>query len=208
MSRHYRWYDNFLISLNQALGASSSSGRPNPSDTVNQPPLSLSQQQKSARLMRVNHCGEVCAQALYLGQSFTQDSTLHQAFCLASQEEADHLRWCKQRLKELNSRPSLLNPLWFTGSVLMGMGASIAGKGWSLGFLAETEQQVIQHLEDHLQKLPLSDQKSRAILRQMQIDEAKHQQSANHLGSYALPGAVKVTMHTLGKVMTTLSYYL
>ena len=158
--------------------------------------------------MRVNHTGEVCAAALYLGQSLTARSPhIKKALTTAAEEEKEHLDLCAQRLKELNSHKSYLNPLWFTGSLLIGTCAGIAGDKWSLGFLAETERQVVMHLGEHLQKLPEADLKSHEIVAKMQKDEAKHATTAMILGAAELPLFVKIGMRLMSKIMTTVAYY-
>jgi ubiquinone biosynthesis monooxygenase Coq7 len=160
-------------------------------------------------LMRVNHAGEICAQALYQGQALTTpDPALKAAFRDAAQDEADHLAWTRQRLDELVARPSLLAPLWYAGSLLLGGAAGLAGNGWSLGFLAETERQVEAHLSDHLARLPAQDGRSRAILRQMRDDEAWHAHEANIRGATELPFPLRFAMKVGGRLMTRGAYYL
>jgi ubiquinone biosynthesis monooxygenase Coq7 len=182
--------------------------RSNPSDQVPEAGLAHAERKHSAALMRVNHTGEICAQALYLGQSIAaRDSRLRDSFTSAAQEEADHLRWCAQRIAELDSHTSYLDPLWFTGSFCMGVAAGLISDTWSLGFLAQTEYQVVQHLSGHLDKLPVEDQKSRAIVRQMQEDEAKHETTAFELGAQELPEFIKMGMSWTAKIMTSITYY-
>ena len=154
--------------------------------------------------MRVNHAGEVCAQALYQGQALTarRDET-RQQMEQAAEEENDHLVWCRQRIHELGGHTSLLNPLWYTGSLAIGAFSGLLGDKWSLGFLAETEHQVVRHLEGHLQRLPEGDEKSRAILEQMKIDEGEHCTTARDAGGSALPEPVKKLMNLASRVMTT-----
>lgn len=163
---------------------------------------------RSAALMRVNHTGEVCAQALYLGQAFVARSQklANELFSAAKEEEA-HLNWCKNRLTTLEDRPSYLNPLWAAGAFGIGVVAGLAGDKISLGFIAETEKQVTQHLEKHLQKLPPEDTVSQKILRKMQLDEAKHQQTAIDLGGVSLPKPIQNGMRLVAKIMTTVAYY-
>lgn len=213
--RHYSWYDKFIMGFQKCMHiieishTPARSTRPNPSATIPDHPLSSEAKKLSANLMRVNHSGEVCAQALYLGQSITTTSNqLRETFDNAAQEEADHLAWCEQRLIELHSHKSYLNPLWFIGSLMIGTFAGLAGDRWSLGFLAETEHQVYNHLERHLEKLPPKDEKSRQIILQMRHDEAKHETTATHLGAKQLPFPVKVTMRCMAKVMTGIAYYI
>jgi len=156
--------------------------------------------------MRVNHAGEMAAQALYQGQSLTaRDPSLSDKLKHASLEEADHLNWCRNRLEELGEKPSLFDPLWYAGSFSIGMAAGIAGDRWNLGFLAETEHQVVRHLQDHLESLPENDVRSRAIVEQMKIDEQGHADLAEHLGAAELPKPVKNMMQLTSKVMTTLA---
>ena len=158
-------------------------------------------------MMRVNHAGEVCAQALYQGQALTaRRKETRDQMKQASDEENDHLAWCRQRLKELGGHTSLLNPLWYTGSFAIGAVSGLIGDKWSLGFLAETEHQVVNHLERHLQKLPPDDSKSRLILEQMKLDEAQHETSAHNAGAADLPEPVKKLMELASIVMTTTAY--
>ena len=159
--------------------------------------------------MRVNHTGEVCAQALYQGQALTATLTPVKAQLeQAAQEENEHLAWCEQRLTELNSRPSLLNPVWYIGSLLIGATAGLAGDRWSLGFVAETEHQVAAHLQSHIEKLPEKDERTRAILQQMYTDEAQHAQMAEKAGAAELPNPIKKLMTKIAQLMTKTSYYI
>ncbi|MDQ6996635.1 MAG: 2-polyprenyl-3-methyl-6-methoxy-1,4-benzoquinone monooxygenase [Mariprofundus sp.] len=170
------------------------------------PPMSSEQKRTAAGLMRVNHAGEMAAQALYQGQSLTaRDPKLADKLKYASIEESDHLNWCRNRLEELDERPSIFDPLWYAGSFAIGMAAGIAGDRWNLGFLAETEHQVVRHLDSHLQRLPENDARSRAIVGQMKIDEQGHAELAESLGSAALPQPVKQMMKLTSKVMTSLA---
>jgi ubiquinone biosynthesis monooxygenase Coq7 len=162
----------------------------------------------SAGLMRVNHTGEVCAQALYSGQSLVaRDPAVRDALRHAASEERDHLSWCRDRLADLGSRPSLLDPLWYAGSFAWGLATGIAGDRWSLGFLAETEAQVERHLEGHLERLPGDDACSREIVATMRDDENRHGQAGRDLGARELPLAVKLAMRTASKVMTRTAYW-
>jgi ubiquinone biosynthesis monooxygenase Coq7 len=164
--------------------------------------LSETEKAQSASLMRVNHVGEVCAQALYAGQSLSaRNDTVRAELEAAAREETDHLAWCAQRIDELDGRKSLLNPLWFGGAFGMGVAAGLLGDRWNLGFLAETEQQVEAHLDDHLKRLPAGDLRSRAIVEQMKADEARHAQTAIEHGGMPLPFAVKLTMRFAADVM-------
>lgn len=172
---------------------------------------SLSDQQKKhiAGLMRVNHAGEVCAQALYQGQALTAQLThIKQQMNEAAAEEVDHLAWCEQRLSELDSKPSVLNPLWYCGSLILGALAGMAGDKVSLGFVAETERQVTAHLQEHIQGIPPEDIKTKAILERMRDDEEYHANTAVAAGATALPWFIKKMMGAVSKVMTRSSYYL
>jgi len=166
-----------------------------------------SERRHAAGLMRINHTGEVCAQALYLGQAAlarnagTRNHLLH-----AADEETDHLAWCATRLKELDSRPSLLSPLWYAGSYAIGAAAALAGDPLSLGFVVETERQVEAHLQDHLEKLPAADERSRAVLTQMQTDEVRHAQEAEERGGIELPFPLPKLMHLSSMVMKAIAY--
>ena len=162
----------------------------------------------SACLMRVNHSGEICAQALYSGQAMVaRDPRVRQALQTAGAEERDHLAWCRERLEELGSRPSYLAPFWYAGSFALGVTSGLAGDRWSLGFLAETEAQVEKHLDGHLDRLPPDDRRSRAILEQMRDDENRHGQTGRALGAAELPQPVKVAMRVFSKVMTRTAYW-
>jgi ubiquinone biosynthesis monooxygenase Coq7 len=162
----------------------------------------------SASLMRVNHTGEICAQALYSGQALVaRDPEVRSALQEAGSEERDHLAWCRERLDRLDSRPSYLDPLWYAGSFAMGVVSGLAGDRWSLGFLAETEAQVEKHLEGHLERLPAGDHESRAILTQMREDEHRHGARGRELGAAELPLAVKMAMQAASRVMTRTAYW-
>lgn len=170
--------------------------------------MTLSERAHSAALMRVNHVGEICAQALYQAQKLaTRSQGLKDAFEHAAREEEDHLAWTAARLRELDSRPSLLNPLWYTGALGIGFAAGCLGDKASLGFMAETERQVERHLEGHLAMLPEADRHSRAIVEQMRDDERMHGQSATDAGGVELPAPVKALMRAASKVMTQTAYY-
>jgi ubiquinone biosynthesis monooxygenase Coq7 len=159
--------------------------------------------------MRINHTGEVCAQALYLGQaqvSQSEQTRLH--LQQAADEEADHLQWCHQRLQELGSRPSLLNPLWFAGSYAIGMAAGLKGDGWNLGFVSETERQVEAHLLEHLETLPPEDRRSRAILAVMKADECRHAEHAENAGARRLPAPIPELMALSSRLMKAIAYRL
>ncbi len=204
--------DRVIIEFDKALktvSASAHSTRPYPDADIEDSTLSASEKRHAAGLMRINHCGEVCAQALYNGQSLTaRNPETVQALQQASKEETEHLAWCEKRIKELGGHTSLLNPIWYAGSFALGAFAGALGDRWNLGFLAETEQQVGKHLEHHLSILPDADKKSRAILKQMALDEAAHADTAFQLGGAELPNPVKHAMRCLSKVMTKSTYYL
>ena len=183
--------------------------RPYPPDRIptplqNDQEFSDQDRQTLASLMRINHTGEVCAQALYAGQALTAKTAgTSELMQEAALEEEDHLAWCEMRLRELDAEPSKLNPLFYTGSYFMGAVAGYIGDAWSLGFVEETERQVCKHLDSHLQKIPQEDLRTRLILEQMKIDEAKHGDSANALGAKNLPLPVRVSMKICSKIMTT-----
>ena len=169
--------------------------------------LDPAEREHAAGLMRVNHVGEVCAQALYQSQKlFARNPEIQEMLHHSGQEEMDHLAWCETRLHELGSHTSYLNPLWYAGSFAIGMVAGLAGDRWSLGFVAETEKQVENHLESHLQKLPQKDHRSRAIVEQMRLDEIEHGQAALRAGGVSLPKPIEQLMQVMSKVMTTSAY--
>lgn len=171
--------------------------------------LSEQERRHAAALMRINHVGEVCAQALYSGQALvSRDPANVEALKQASREEVDHLAWCERRMNELGGRKSLLNPLWFGASFGLGVTAGLLGDKWNLGFLAETEHQVSSHLNSHLQQLPAQDHASRAIVAQMKEDEEQHARKAEQLGGAALPAPVRLAMRLASKVMTQTAYHL
>lgn len=183
------------------------SARPSPADSNHQTTLTEEDSRHSAGLMRVNHAGEVCAQALYQGQALTAKLPAVRAEMeKAAEEEVDHLVWCQKRLNELNSHTSLLNPLWYGLSFTIGAGAGLISDKISLGFVAATEQQVCKHLEHHLESLPADDTRSRAIVSQMLEDEAKHAHMALDAGGYAFPTPIKAMMSLVSKAMTSTSY--
>jgi ubiquinone biosynthesis monooxygenase Coq7 len=174
-----------------------------------EPVLGEAERRHAAALMRVNHCGEVCAQALYQGQALTSSSEhIKAALAKAAREEADHLAWSAQRIRELGGRTSALNPLWYAGSLAMGYAAGKLGDAWNLGFLAETEKQVEQHLQGHLERLNPLDATTRAVIETMQREEVGHAKTAESLGARELPAPVKCAMRALARVMTTVSYWL
>lgn len=211
MTRNYSRIDRLIISFDDALrlrsGSVAEPSRPNPASEVPDVVMDEENRQHAAGLMRINHAGEVCAQALYAGQAMTARNPEVQAeMQKAADEEIDHLGWCKERLDELESKPSLLEPFWYAGSFVIGAAAGLAGDGWSLGFLKETENQVEAHLEGHIEKLPPEDARSRAILDQMKIDEAKHARMAEDSGAFDLPGPVRDLMKLTAGVMKAVAY--
>ncbi|MBL8496939.1 demethoxyubiquinone hydroxylase family protein [Nitrosomonas sp. JL21] len=182
--------------------------RPVPGSSLPEAELTDAEKQLSSALMRVNHVGEVCAQALYQGQGLTaRNNDVQQTLMQAAREETEHLAWTERRIAELGGRKSLLNPLWYGSSFAIGVVAGLLGDKWNLGFLAETEHQVGTHLASHLERLPLQDEKSRAIVKQMSIDEASHANMALSYGGAELPLPVKVTMKLGSKVMTHTAYW-
>jgi ubiquinone biosynthesis monooxygenase Coq7 len=205
-------FDRLLIDAQNALDTvfgAPLAQRANPS--ADQPDVVLDdgERRHAAGLMRINHVGEVCAQALYVGQAAVARDEVTRAHLLAAaQEETDHLAWCAQRLDELDSRPSLLNPLWYAGSYAIGALAGLRGDGWNLGFVVETERQVEAHLDEHLQTLPAADARSRAILEVMKVDEARHANDAQAQGARTLPQPVPTLMAFASKVMKTVAYRL
>ena len=192
----------------RVLSGAARSARPYPADAPEPtPPLSDPQKRHAAGLMRVNHVGEVCAQALYRGQAAAcREARVRELLHGAAEEEVDHLAWCAQRLQELGSRPSLLNPLWYAGSFTLGALASCAGTARNLGFMAETERQVEAHLDGHLRSLPDTDQRSRQIVSKMKDDEAQHRASAERAGGVPLPAPVRGVMRAMSRVMTSTAY--
>ncbi len=182
-------------------------GRPMPGGEGGAAPLSAEERHEAAALMRVNHCGEVCAQALYQGQALASaNAELKRALEQAAREEEDHLAWAEQRIEELGGRTSLLNPLWYAGSLAIGFAAGRLGDEWNLGFLKETEKQVERHLQGHLDRLSPADTRTRAVVAAMQRDEAGHARAAEILGARELPRYVKNGMAAVAKVMTSFSY--
>ena len=206
--------DRLLIAADSALRtvfAKHHANRPTPMWAAESPtsePLTEPEKAEAAALMRVNHVGEVCAQALYTAQALaTQDHALRQHLTAACNEETDHLAWCEQRLEALGGRPSLLNPLWYAGAFGIGYAAAkLGGDRMSLGFVVETERQVEAHLESHLGLLPANDGQSRAIVAQMKVDEAQHAKEAQQAGAVELPASFKALMQVAAKVMTTVAH--
>lgn len=199
-------FDSILRSFAHRL---TGTGRPSPAHTFPAISLSKKNQKHSGALMRVNYTGEIAAQALYLGQALvarryeTREALLH-----AAREEQDHLIWCEDRIRALNTHTSYLNPLWFMGSLAIGVMAGLTNDKYSLGFVVETERQVEAHLNEHLKELPPEDQKSRLVLEQMRLDEQHHGHQAQMRGATELPTSVKWAMKIPAKIMTTLSYYI
>ncbi len=183
--------------------------RPNPGAGQADVVLDAAERRHAAGLMRVNHVGEVCAQALYVGQAaVARDPRTRAQLQAAAQEETDHLAWCADRLRELDGRPSLLNPVWYAGSYAMGLLAGLRGDGWNLGFVVETERQVEAHLEEHLETLPPADVRSRAILTAMKADEARHADHAEAAGARVLPQPLPKLMAAASNVMKAVAYRL
>lgn len=188
--------------------ASSAAARPSPAGNAAEAGLSADEQRQVAGFMRINHTGEVCAQGLYHGQALTAKLPAVRAEMeQAAREETDHLIWCRQRLDELNAHPSVLNPLFYAMSFGVGALAGMAGDRWSLGFVAETERQVVEHLQSHLSRLPLNDRRTRAVLDLMRDDEAKHRDMAIAAGAAELPPPVQHAMRLMAKLMTGTTYY-
>ncbi|MCB1791813.1 MAG: 2-polyprenyl-3-methyl-6-methoxy-1,4-benzoquinone monooxygenase [Gammaproteobacteria bacterium] len=209
--RHYSFADQLMLNADQALrtlfGRPQVTERPNPAVDMPDAELSDVQRDHVARLMRINHTGEVCAQALYQGQALTaRDPVVRTSMERSAAEENDHLDWCEQRVEELGGRLSLLNPFWYAGSFAIGALAGVAGDKWSLGFVAETERQVEGHLDEHLEQVPAEDQRTRAILEQMKRDEIEHGQKALDHGGARLPAPIKALMKVTAKIMTTSVY--
>ena len=203
--------DRLIIEFDTALRSvvgGANSQRPAPgSELLSNTVLDTQERQHAAGLMRVNHVGEVCAQALYQSQKLVaRNPEIQNMLDHSGQEEMDHLAWCERRLQELGSHTSYLNPFWYAGSFAIGLAAGLAGDKWSLGFVSETEKQVENHLESHLQKLPQEDHRSRAIVEQMRIDEIAHGQEAKDAGGVPLPEPIQKMMQMMSKIMTSTAY--
>lgn len=202
--------DNLIPEFDKALRAvfaSAPTRRPMPGADLPEADMSEDEKRHVAALMRVNHCGEICAQALYQGQALSsRDPAVKRELEQAAWEETEHLNWTERRIAELGGRKSLLNPLWYAGSLAIGMFAGKCGDAWSLGFLAETERQVEGHLESHKASLPVQDRKSWEVLEQMKVDEVRHAETATHYGARELPPPIKLAMKLSSKLMTKLSY--
>ena len=211
--RRFNSADQLMIGIDSALrtlfGRPQVTERVNPAEALDDAEMSDEERDLTARLMRINHTGEVCAQALYQGQALTAKlPQIRDTMERAAQEENDHLAWCESRLDELDNRKSLLNPFWYAGSFLIGATAGLAGDKWSLGFVAETEHQVEAHLNEHINRIPVQDQKSLAILEQMKEDEIHHATVALEAGGADLPAPIKAAMKLTSKLMTKSVFYL
>ena len=210
--RHLSPLDRLLDSAQNALTTvlgSPRAQRLNPGLDTPEAALDVHERHHAAGLMRINHVGEVCAQALYIGQAAVARDPATRAHLLhAAQEETDHLAWCADRLQELGSRPSLFNPLWYAGSYTIGTLAGLRGDGWNLGFVVETERQVEAHLDEHLESLPAEDQRSREIIRVMKEDEARHADHAEEAGARVLPPPIPQAMAAASKLMKLVAYRL
>ena len=204
--------DELIVAFDKGLRtvfAPAQSVRPTPGANLPEAGMTESEKAHAAALMRVNHTGEICAQALYQGQALTaRNPRARAALEQAAREETEHLAWTESRVDELGGRKSLLNPAWYAGSFALGALAGLAGDRWSLGFLAETERQVVAHLEGHLKRLPAEDRRSRAVLEQMKEDEARHATSAIKHGGAELPEPAKAAMRLSSKVMTETAFWI
>jgi len=202
--------DRLIAEFDRALRTVSSvaePSRPSPADALPEAELNEHDRRHAAALMRVNHVGEVCAQALYQGQALTaRDPHARRALERAAREEEDHLAWSAQRVDELGGRTSLLNPVWYAGAFSIGTVAGVLGDRWNLGFLAETERQVEEHLSGHLERLPEKDERTRRLVEAMRADEARHRDTAVRLGAAALPAPVKLAMRFASGLMTRIAY--
>ena len=191
----------------RAVAGVAQASRPSPAQDKPEAELQAHERGHAAALMRVNHVGEVCAQALYQGQALTaSEARTKDALARAAREEEDHLAWSAERIRELGGRPSLLNALWYAGALAIGALAGAAGERWNLAFLAETERQVEDHLSGHLERLPVADERTRAVVSAMRADEARHRASALRLGAAELPPVVKSAMRFASRIMTTVAY--
>ena len=210
MDRRLNFVDRLLADAQNALGTvfgAPSAERPNPAGDRADVVLDDEERRHAAGLMRINHVGEICAQALYVGQAaVARDPRTREQLLAAAAEETDHLAWCADRLAELDSRPSLLNPVWYAGSYAIGVIAGLRGDGWNLGFVVETERQVEAHLHEHLEQLPPADLRSRAILETMKEDEARHADHAQAQGAKVLPQPVPAVMAAASNLMKAIAY--
>ena len=212
ISRQHTPVDRLLVNFDQAVrtlfGRPQTTERPDPAEGLPETELSDRERKHIARLMRINHTGEVCAQGLYQGQALTaKQAETRERMARSAQEENDHLAWCERRIEQLGDRKSLLNPLWYAGSFAIGAAAGFAGDKWSLGFVVETERQVEAHLDGHLAAVPHDDARTRAILGQMKEDEIHHAEVAQNAGGVDLPAPVKLAMKLTSKVMTSAVYW-
>ena len=212
MERNYTPVDHLIANFDQALrtlfGRPDTTGRPDPSAAEPEAELSEADRVESSRLMRVNHTGEVCAQALYQGQALTAKlEAVRENMERAAREENDHLVWCERRIEQLGGHTSYLNPFFYTGAFTIGAAAGAIGDKWSLGFVGETEKQVTAHLDGHLRRISPNDRKSHAVLEQMRVDEAQHGHTAMAAGGAALPGPIRLAMKLSSKVMTGTTYW-
>lgn len=203
--------DRLVAGLDHALatltGTPRSTGRAYPAAHLDDTELEDSERRHAAGLMRVNHAGEIAAQGLYQGQALTARlNRVREQMEQAAMEEFDHLEWCRRRLEELDSAPSRLAPVWYSGSFAIGAAAGLAGDRWSLGFVAETERQVVTHLQSHFSRLPAEDHRSQAIITQMEIDEGKHARDATAAGGAEIPAPIRRIMQWVAKIMTTTAY--
>jgi 3-demethoxyubiquinol 3-hydroxylase len=204
--------DALIIEFDKALRtlfAPAPTVRPMPGETVPEAELTAAERRHAAALMRIDHVGEVCAQALYQGQAIgSHEPAVREALQLAAGEETEHLNWTERRIKELGGRKSLLNPFWYAGSLAIGLTGAGRGDRWNLGLLAETEKQVETHLDRHMAALPAADRRSQAVLEQMRADEIRHAETAVKLGARELPGVAKLAMRAMSKVMTSTAYWI
>ncbi|HEX2567703.1 MAG TPA: 2-polyprenyl-3-methyl-6-methoxy-1,4-benzoquinone monooxygenase [Burkholderiales bacterium] len=202
--------DQLIVEFDKGLrtiAGIANEARPSPAESVRERELGTSERAHAAALMRVNHVGEVCAQALYQGQALVaRNDEARAALERAAREEEDHLAWSAKRIAELGGRPSLLNPLWYAGSLAIGVAAGALGDRWNLAFLAETEKQVEEHLSGHLDKLPPEDERTRAVVQAMREDEARHRATAVSLGAAELAPPLKLAMRLASRIMTTVAY--
>ncbi len=205
-------FDGLIVEFDKALRAVFAEAptiRPVPGAQLAEADLSAEERRHVAGLMRVNHCGEICAQALYQGQALTsKNKTIRSSLAQAGAEETEHLAWTERRIADMGGRKSLLNPLWYVGALSIGAVAGGCGDAWNLGFLAETERQVESHLEGHLGRLPPQDRKSWDVLEQMKLDEKAHAQMAERLGARELPAPIKLGMKLAARLMTRTAYYI
>lgn len=205
-------FDRLIVTFDRGLRTvfgAATSVRPIPAEDLPEAELDDTQRKTAAALMRVNHTGEVCAQALYQGQALTaRGSSAQTVLQRAADEETEHLAWTERRIEELGGRKSILNPLFYAGSFAMGAAAGLLGDRWNLGFLAQTERQVVEHLDGHLRKLPPQDRKSRTILEEMRMDEARHATTALQHGGDELPLPARVLMRAASRIMTRTAYWI